>query len=153
MARQFVKSMTMLLLVIAIALVSAVASAYGQSNSPARADIPFAFVAGGKTLEAGNYEVSSNSAGVVRMRSTETEQSAFSLSMSALKGAPAKAGTLVFRRYGSQYFLAEIWTTGEKEGRRLVKSRQERAIERELASIRSNSESGYERVEIALVTQ
>ena len=43
---------------------------------------------------------------------------------------------LVFHRYGERYFLSEVWT-GES-GRQLLKSRQERAIERELASIPSN---------------
>ena len=153
MARQLVRSMTMLMLVIAIALVSAVASAYGQSNSPARADIPFAFVAGGETLDAGRYEVSRNGTGYVKVAGLENKQSAFSLTMDAIKRAPEKQGKLVFRRYGSEYFLAEIWTAGETHGRRLMKSKQERAIERELASIRPNNESGYERVEIALVAQ
>ena len=46
---------------------------------------------------------------------------------------------MVFHRYGHNYFLAEVWN-GDTAGRQLTKSRQERAIERELASIPSKSD-------------
>lgn len=146
MKRQIVKGMTMVLMVAALALVGAVASASGQT---ARADVPFEFVAGSKTLAAGHYELSTaNSAGEV-LKIRGTEQSIFLLTMSATKNQIADKGKLVFRRYGNRYFLAEIWTAGHAEGRRLMKSKEEKAIARELASIKSN----YERVEIALVRQ
>jgi hypothetical protein len=153
MSRQLIKGMTMLVLVVALALVSAVASAYGQSNSTAKADIPFEFVAGSRTLAAGNYQVSSATAGgeVVRIRGMETAQTAHSLTMGLMRGAPAENGKLVFRRYGNKYFLAEIWNAGETSGRELLKSKEERAVQRELASIKSKTRA--ERIEIALVSR
>ena len=51
---------------------------------------------------------------------------------------------LVFHRYGERYFLAEVWSGSDSTGRQLMKSRQERAIERELASIQGS----YETVEV-----
>jgi hypothetical protein len=68
--------------------------------------------------------------------------------------SPADKGKLVFRRYADQYFLAEVWSAGDISGRQLMKSKQERAIERELASIPSKGEwaqGGFEIVEIAAV--
>jgi hypothetical protein len=61
------------------------------------------------------------------------------------------AARLVFHRYGQRYFLAEVWNGADKVGRQLMKSRDELAIERELASISSKSEmaqSCYETVEV-----
>jgi len=40
---------------------------------------------------------------------------------------------LVFRQYGDQYFLLQIWEAQDDAGRKLPKSRRERTCERELA--------------------
>jgi hypothetical protein len=59
---------------------------------------------------------------------------------------------LVFHRYGERYFLAEVWNGADRAGRQLLKSQEERAIEREFASISSNdatAKNTYERVEVA----
>ena len=54
---------------------------------------------------------------------------------------------LVFHRYGNTYFLSQIWMAGESTGRELPKTRQERAIDRELKTIASNKPA-YEVVEV-----
>jgi hypothetical protein len=156
MTRQLIKGMTMLLLVVALALVSAVASAHAQSNTTAVADIPFEFVAGGKSLAAGHYTLSAATAGgqVVSIRGAE--QMVMTLTNGITNRAPQDKGRLVFRRYGNKYFLAEIWKPGESSGRELMKSKEEKATQRELASIRAKTKSGgtnYELVEIALVKE
>jgi hypothetical protein len=156
MTRQLVKAMTMLMLVVALALVSAVASAYGQSNSNAVADIPFEFVAGNKAMAAGHYRLSAATAGgeVVKIREEATNQSVMTITLGLMNNKPAQESKLVFRRYGNKYFLAEIWTAGESQARQLLKTKEEKAIERELASIQSkNKSTGYERIEVALVRQ
>ncbi len=61
---------------------------------------------------------------------------------------PAKRGKLVFHRDGNTYFLAEVWSSGYTNGRRLVKSDGEKAAKDELARNQKD-----ERVEIALVRQ
>jgi hypothetical protein len=56
---------------------------------------------------------------------------------------------LVFHRYGELYFLSDIWTAGDASGRRLYKSRQEHAIEKEWAHpSKREAQAGYDRVEI-----
>jgi hypothetical protein len=150
MTRQLIKGMTMMLLVVALALFSAVASAYGQSNTTSTADIPFDFAVGNKSLAAGHYELSAATAGSEVVRIQGNNQSVMTLTMGVLNRAAQDKGRLVFRRYGNKYFLAEIWKAGESDGRQLMKSKEEKAIQRELASIRSKSQS-YERVEVALV--
>lgn len=153
MTKQLIKGMAMLLLLVALAFVTAVASANAQST----ANVPFDFVAGGKSMAAGKYIVSNSTSGgeIVRISSSSNE-TVFNLTTRLNNGRPAQKSKLVFHRYGHRYFLAEIWKAGESEGQKLVKSREEKAIERELASITSKSEfaqRGYERVEIALVGQ
>lgn len=152
MAKQLIRGMTMVALLVAIALVTAVASASGQSTI-SRADIPFEFVAGNKTLAAGHYRITNVSSGaeVLKIAGTESGQSVFRLTISVQASARKNEGKLVFRRYGNHYFLAEVWMTGESAGRQLMKSKAEKSIERELASNRSQRGPAFERVEIALL--
>lgn len=48
--------------------------------------------------------------------------------------SPKDKPTLVFHRYGDQYFLFQIWPAGVTTGRELFKSRSERKIEHNLAA-------------------
>ena len=155
MAKQIIKGMTMLLLIMAVAFVTAVASANGQSRHQV-AKIPFEFVVGDKSLPAGEYDITSMTSGdqVLRIRNAEQNQSVIRLTSAISHGSPVDKGKFVFRRYADQYFLAEVWSAGDTSGRELQKSKRERALQRELASIPSKSEwaqSGYEIVEIAAV--
>jgi hypothetical protein len=153
MARQLFKGMTMLLMIMALAFVTAVASANAQSI----ANVPFEFVAGSKNLPAGQYYFSDSTAGgeIVRITAAKKDMSVFSMTVGLSSNRRVEESKLVFRRYGNRYFLAEIWTAGEHQGQKLLKSREEKAIERELASIHAKSEMAQrsERVEIALVKQ
>jgi len=152
MARQLIKGMTMVLLVVALAIVTA--SAYGQSTRSS-AEIPFDFIVGSDSLAAGHYYVSNATAGgaTVKIAAAEAATSVLRMTSSIGGGAPAKSSKLVFNRYGNRYFLAEIWIEGDSQGKKLMKSREEKALQRELASMTSKSESAqlsYERVEVAL---
>jgi len=153
MAKQMIKGLTMLLLIVALSLVTAVASANGQSSKQQRANIPFEFVVGDQEMSAGSYSVASATSEALKISGTENGMSTFRLSHAINGLTPAEKGKLVFRRYGNHYFLAEVWTAGESQGRRLLKSKGEKAIEREYTAIRSRNEQSYERVEIALVRQ
>jgi hypothetical protein len=151
MAKLMTRGLTMLLLLVTVTFVTAVASANGQSRNPARANIPFDFAVGDKVLPAGEYQVSTMTDGreVIMVRSREGKDSAIRLTYTANKSVAPEKGTLVFRRYANHYFLAEIWTAGEQTGRRLLKSKHERAIEKELALISpTDSQNKFERVEV-----
>jgi hypothetical protein len=141
--KEIVKGLAMVTLVIAIALATAVVSANGQSNRRIVADIPFEFVVGAQAMSAGEYRIGSASAlsQGVRVQTADAKKSAMRLT-NALEPQKNKThARLVFHQYGRQYFLAEVWTGGSDSGQQLIKSRQERAIERELATIASNSKS------------
>jgi hypothetical protein len=154
MKTQILKGFTMLTLMVALALATAVVSANAQSN-PLRANIGFDFVVGDKTLPAGQYFVTPvNAAGdALTIQGADNGKSVIRLSVRTEQDRNKMRAQLVFHRYGQNYFLAEVWS-GERTGRELAKSKQERAIERELASIPSKSklaESAYETVVVVAV--
>lgn len=133
MRKQLTKGFAMLLVVVALAFVTAVASANGQSIK-VRANVPFDFMVGDKTLPAGGYTVGSITASgdCLSFRALATNDQAVRLTMSA--SGKADHAKLVFHKYGERYFLAEVWSS-EDAGRVLTKSRQERAIEKENTAI------------------
>jgi len=122
-----------LLAVITIIAVSA--SAKAQSlDYRLTANIPFDFSVSGKKLPAGKYCVSraqvSNGDAVVQIRSTDGHESITRLTIPVSMLNPAKDSSLVFHRYGDEYFLSEIWPAGGSTGRELPKSRAERDLAR-----------------------
>ena len=147
MKRQFVKGLTMVVITLALAAASAVV-ANGQSKQRLIAQVPFDFVAAEKTLRAGRYHVGAvNQAGdTIAIRNDNGDQ-VVRLSLPKERSDRQMSAKLVFHRYGSTYFLSEIWMAGENTGRELPRTRQERAIERELKTIASNKPA-YEVVEV-----
>lgn len=149
MRKQILKGVTMLTAILVLAMATAVASANGQTL---RADVPFPFTVGSQELPAGNYQVNSaiSSGEAIRIRSSQAKDSAMRLVSQA--NGKAKHASLVFHRYGDRYFLAQVWTSKDN-GRELLMSRQERAIQKELSRIAASKPASraYETVEIALV--
>jgi hypothetical protein len=152
MRKQLTKGFTMLLGIMTLAMVSAVAS-QGQTTT-SKATIPFEFVVGDQNLQAGSYTVRAiNSSGdALRINGVDAKGSAVRLTTPA-KGN-ANHAKLVFHRYGQRYFLAEVWSSAN-DGRELMASRQERAIQKEMSRIASSkpAQRAYETVKIAIALQ
>jgi hypothetical protein len=152
MRKQLAKGFTMFILAMAVTLVAGVVSASAQARK-ARATVPFEFMVGEKMLPAGDYLVGSitQSGDTIRVSSTETATGVSRLTIPA--DGTSRTAKLVLHRYGQQYFLAQVWTGADAEGRQFMKSRQERAIEKEdarLAALRHQPpQRTYETVEIA----
>ena len=137
MKRQVAKGLTMLMLVVGLALASA-AVANGQSGRQVTAQIPFDFIVAERTLRSGQYQVTkANGAGdVLAIRSADRTEQLMRLSRPVIaKNRQDKSAKLVFHRYGSTYFLSQVWVAGSDEGREFTKSRNERALENELKKI------------------
>lgn len=142
MKKQALKALTMLVSITALAFVTAVASSSQLPPQKIRADIPFEFVVGDQTLAAGKYIVEQSTTGSddgMSISSLDGNHRAFRLTSAVSASAPKKQASLTFRRYGETYFLAQVWTSGSAAGREMVKSKAERATERELAK---NSSEG-----------
>ena len=116
-------------------IIAASASAQAQSLSyRLTANIPFEFSVAGKKLPAGKYWVNraqqSSGDTVVQISSTDGHSNVIRFTIPVLAVNPVKDGTLVFHRYGEEYFLSQIWPASGLTGRELPKSRAERELER-----------------------
>ena len=152
MKKELLKGISMLTLLVGIAFATAVVSANAQSPKLVVSNVPFEFVVGDQTMPAGEYRIRSASAfsnGLIIQRA-DSAASTMRLSNGIQPSRSKTNARLVFHRYGSHYFLAEVWSGGENEGRALTKSRQERATESELAML-TKTKRAYEVVEIAAV--
>jgi hypothetical protein len=147
MKRQIARGLAMLMVTLALAAASAVV-ANGQAQQRLVAQVPFDFVVGDKVLRAGEYHVNSmnDSGNAIVIRNNDGD-SAIRSSYTAERSDKQLRAKLVFHRYGSTYFLSQIWMAGEATGCELQKTKQERAIQRELKMIASNG-SAYEVVEV-----
>ena len=144
MRKKVIKRLTILSLVSMFSLCAAVASANAQLSIPIRAKIPFDFSVGDKKLAAGEYTfsrlsvVSDSKVMLVRGVGVGVLQS----TSEAEVLRPKNESTLVFHKYGDQYFLVQIWTGGEQTGSQLPESRGERTARQQLAQTQHSNMSG-----------
>jgi hypothetical protein len=125
MKKKLYSTFAMMSLLMALAIASVQAETLGKLE----VNIPFEFNVGSKTLPAGEYSVKRLTETSMLVRSADGKRSAVALTMgSTQQGANEKAAAerLVFRQYGNQYFLAQIWMVRDGEGRALNKSDAER---------------------------
>ena len=128
-------------LLVTVAFASALASVSAQtSGHRITANIPFDFNVGGKTLPAGQYAVGSINSDGTQLRVTGEDESAIRLTQTVIASEPKNQSVLVFKRYGDRYFLSQVWLAGERQGRQMTKSRDEKAMEQELALNKSSAE-------------
>jgi hypothetical protein len=139
-------------LAISLTLVAGATAAYGQGSKRQVADIPFQFQVGNSTLPAGEYSVAATSSTgeTLRISSRSDNSSIFRLSTPMVQNGPVSKGKLVFHKYGDEYFLAEVWSAGFANGRRLTKSGRERALEQDSSSIGKTKSQKPVEVVIAL---
>ena len=105
------------------------------------ASIPFAFYVGDTKLPAGSYEIETVRPQVLRIKDTATHNvaAAFNPVMITRPEASQRPGSLVFYRYGSDYFLSEMWLAGSSTGRLVPRSDLQLALGRKTPPIRIES--------------
>ena len=116
-------------------IIAAGVTAQAQSLSyRLTANIPFEFSVTGKKLPAGKYWIKRAQQGngdtVVQISSTDGRENITRFTIPVVAYNPVNSSSLVFHRYGDEYFLSEIWPAGGLTGRELPKSRVERELER-----------------------
>ena len=110
-------------------------SGHAQTNvSPTlRAEVPFTFSVGEKSLPAGVYTVRilnpTSDRKTLQIRSENGSVSAMVQTV-GLNGALSDDAKLVFHRYGEQYFFAQAQMAGETTSLAATKTRAERATQR-----------------------
>jgi hypothetical protein len=160
MTKEFLKGVTVLVAIVALAFVTAVAANAQSSNKAADqlvVDIPFAFSVDYKTLPAGEYAVQTiaTAGDALLIQSADGKTSVLRPCDATERLKNRTPARLVFHRYGERYFLAEVWNGSDSAGRQLMKSQAELALERESAELASKGElaqSSYEKIEV-LATQ
>jgi hypothetical protein len=128
MKKQVIKMFSMLSLAVTLAVVAVYANPVSLAGQ-LKANIPFGFTVGDKTLPTGVYTVAPMSTpGVLQIRSVDGRAGVL-IQTNGLRTRQVQDQTkLVFRRYGNHYFLAQIWTAGDTDGREILKSRAERQL-------------------------
>ena len=152
MKNELLRGTTMVMLVVVLAVATAAATTSPRPDSRVVADVPFEFSVGYKTMPKGEYRIQilSSANDSVLIQTADGQTSVLRLSEATNRMKNKTQARLVFHRYGERYFLAEVWS-GTDTGRQLLKSQEERAIERELASIASTSDEKSATFEIVEV--
>jgi len=130
MRTRTLKTMIMMSILMALSALSANA----QKGGSFVVKVPFAFTVSGKTLPAGQYVFARSakaSSEVIMIRSKE--RGAYVQTKQVQSQDIQEKTKVMFKRYGDQYFLFQIWISGRNIGRELFKSTQEQQSERELA--------------------
>ena len=121
-------------LLLAMTIVAGVSAQAQSLQYKLTANIPFDFTVGEKKLSAGKYSVgrAQETSGdkVLQIRSTDGNVIVNRFSIPVVTFNPKNQGSLVFHRYGDDYFLSQIWPAGASTGRALPKSHAERELER-----------------------
>jgi hypothetical protein len=128
-----------LTLLSAMMILTSVASAHAQSLADrVRFNVPFDFTFGEQQLAAGEYSVgrAMPSAGdtMLSILDDNGHSKAVMLSHPAIRSRTKTRASLVFHRYGEQYFLVQVWPAGAAAGREFAQSKSERALQRPLTS-------------------
>ena len=130
MRSQFLKAVVMISVLIGLSAVSTRA----QAGNSFTVTVPFEFSVSGKTLPAGEYTVIrvGVSRDALTMCSKDGKGSASALTKTIETRDIQNQTKIVFRRYGKQYFLSQVWISGRSTGRELFTSKEQLKIEREL---------------------
>jgi hypothetical protein len=112
---------------LALTMLPLLAAAQLTSNERITAKVPFEFVLGSKVVPAGDWTVQSANmnSSILQIRNTDAGVSMFTMPSAATSKKISRDYTLVFHKYGNNYFLAEVTITGRREGYRLPVTKAE----------------------------
>ncbi len=119
-----------LVIAAAMALTGMASTRVAEAQDPLVVNIPFDFVAGGKTLPRGEYsvKVSGTNPTLLLIDHQDASASLFIATNAVVSTEPPSESKLIFNRYGDRYFLSQVWTAGNSRGRQLMKSAREKEI-------------------------
>ena len=134
MKKEIARGLIKLGLLAAIVTVMAGQTTNAQTlDNGLRATIPFDFMVGTRKLPAGRYSfrrAPTSNDSVLQINSLEGKATTFRTTLPVTTVKAKDNGTVVFHRYGNQYFLFQVWSAGALIGRSLLPSRNERDLQR-----------------------
>jgi|HubBroStandDraft_4_1064222.scaffolds.fasta_scaffold1303215_1 hypothetical protein len=92
-----------------------------------RATIPFDFRAGDALMPAGEYLIHEQDSWIL-LRAADGGKPARILMTIGVVGGDPKDARLDFKRYGSEYFLTELWVSSSLDGRQLLPTAREKEL-------------------------
>jgi hypothetical protein len=102
---------------------------HAQSATWFQVHIPFAFVAAGQSLNAGDYTIAADTIpGLLVLTAARGKESVVVKGLPIAPAATPDRSRLVFNRYGDRYFLSEVWPPGSASGRQVPSCDQERGL-------------------------
>ena len=120
------------LAIVVVAMIVCVTSVTAQTTTNdilVRAQIPFAFVAGGVRMPAGDYRIfHPKNPYVVVIEKADGRLSTVAYVHPSAMNQGETSTKLVFNRYGDQYFLAQVWTERNREAHQMFKCRAEQRL-------------------------
>ncbi len=127
--------------IVSLFVILAAAPAYAQSADRIVMKIPFSFVAGKKTLSAGEYIIKpalSSRVTLIRNAGGRREYTTL-LTMPVPPETTTLTAKLVFHRYGDRHFLHQVWTPQNERGGQLPESRAELELARSASELQKVS--------------
>jgi hypothetical protein len=122
-------------LLVAMALALLVTTAASAQTVKLNVTVPFSFIVNGAALPAGEYSVSSmdDHGTVLAIHNLNSKATSLVSSIACVKRDYPTQSKLIFRRYGDRYFLNQIWTEGNNDGRELPPSAREKEVARDFS--------------------
>lgn len=121
------KKQILYLVTLTALLITPLAFAGAGAAVDLKANIPFDFVVGNKSMPAGEYMIrKSSTPGLVQLSNFEEKANVMVITQVVRNLKASKGSRLEFRRYGNQYFLGNIWTEGLQVSHEIQVSRTER---------------------------
>jgi hypothetical protein len=113
-----------------MALTAMATTRVAQAQETVVVNIPFDFAAGKTTLPAGEYslKVSDSTHSLILISRKDSSASAFINTNAVATANVQTESKLVFNRYGDRYFLSQVWSEGNSQGRQLVKTAREKEL-------------------------
>lgn len=135
------KQLTRMILLAMFFLVG-VTSSRAQNAGAVSVNVPFAFSVANKTLPAGEYYVRRNVKGeVIEIRSNDSSQALYVRTHTVNSREIQADSKLIFKRYGQEYFLSQVWMSGRSTGGELSKTKREQSLARDFARSATNTET------------
>jgi hypothetical protein len=119
------------------------ANAQIESGVTIRADIPYSFAVGDTQLPAGKYMVrvpdGATDLSILEISSADSRKAIFFHTNDVQTIRAARQSELVFEHVGDEYFLSEVFLSGDNSGNQLARPKLERRLEG--AGLKSESRS------------
>ncbi len=108
-------------------------SVNAQSRGTMKVNIPFEFIVAGDVFEGGDYTIerfNPQNRSILILKSVEGNSKKIFLTNSVEAEKIVETPKLVFTKIDDSYFLSQIWANSTRSGLEVIKSKQERKMER-----------------------